>query len=73
MGLIWRIVEGFMKEEERWVSLELGLEVKKGIDGEGEGGEEYGYVSFVEVEAAAVEIPMEDFASENKKKRGRRY
>ncbi|PON96749.1 hypothetical protein TorRG33x02_074530 [Trema orientale] len=61
-GVRWRMVEGLMKEDERWVSLEVGLEAKmvevEGEEEEGEDGEAYGYTSFVEAEAAAEEIAI---------------
>lgn len=61
------MVEGLTKEEERWVSLEVGLtekvverEKEAGEDGDGDEEEAYGLVSLEEAEAVADEIAIEE-------------
>lgn len=61
------MVEGLTKEEERWVSLEVGLmekvverEKEAGEDEDGDEEEAYGLVSLEEAEAVADEIAMEE-------------
>lgn len=50
-----------MKEDERWVSLEIGLGANMVEEEEGEDGEAYGFMSFVEAEAVAEEIAIGEF------------
>ena len=51
-----------MREDERWVSFEVGLEPKlvmvEGEEEEGEEEEAYGHMSFVEADAVAEEIAI---------------
>lgn len=61
------MVEGLTKEEERWVSLEVGLmekvverESEAWEDGDGEEGQAFGLVSLEEAEAVADETAIEE-------------